>query len=115
MRHALIKRVSALTAEEVSIVIVFAPQGRDVLTDDGSLAVLAARREGFVPVEVAVEPQSFITVGGFAFGYILARFTSFDTCEPGGSGERGFGAYFEVGEGGGADVALHAGGVPTFF
>ena len=90
-------------------------QRRDMFTNNRRLAMLTPRRKGFVPVEVAVEPKFLITVRCFAFGYVLACFTRFDTGESGGSGEGRLGTDFEICQGRGADVALHTGGVPAFF
>lgn len=63
MRHSVAERVAALGAEEVTVMPVRA-EGDDVLADDGRLAVLAARGEEFVPVEVAEEAQPLVTVVG---------------------------------------------------
>ena len=77
--------------------------------------MLASWRKGFVPVEVTIKSQFLITVRSFAFCYVFTCFARFDAGEPGGSSEGGLGTYFEVGEGGGADVALHTGRVPALF
>lgn len=84
MRHAALKRVAALGAEEVAKVPVVA-QRHHVLAHDGSRAVLAPRREQLVPVQVAVEPEARVPVLGHGlarcFGEVLARGPSGDALE----------------------------------
>lgn len=61
MRHALLKRIAALRAEEMPIVPIL-PQRHEVLAHDGRLAVLALRRVGFVEIEMAEKALSCIAV-----------------------------------------------------
>jgi hypothetical protein len=77
MGHTLAKRITALGAEEVTVVPV-SPESDDVLTKNRGLAVLAARREQLVPVEMAEESQTLISI----FGHGLARllFEDFASC-----------------------------------
>jgi hypothetical protein len=61
MGHTLAKRITALGAEEVTVVPV-SPESDDMLTKNRGLAVLAARREQLVPVEMAEESQTLIAI-----------------------------------------------------
>ena len=61
VRLALIEGVAALGAEKVAVMPVRA-QRHDVVPEDRRLAVLAAGREKFVPVEVAVEAQAIVPI-----------------------------------------------------
>lgn len=78
MRHAALKWVPALGAEEVAKVPVVA-QCHDVLAHNGRRAVLAPRREQFVPVQVAVEPETRVTVLGHG---LARRFGEMFACGP---------------------------------
>ena len=69
--HAVLERVAALGAEEVPIVPVVA-QRHNVLAENGRPAVLAPRGEELVPVEMAVEPETIVSVlrHGHAWGLV---------------------------------------------
>ena len=73
----MLKGVAALRAEEVAIMPVLAERNH-VFTQDRCLAVLAARGELLVPVQVAVEAEAVVAVflGGFA-GDFFENFTGF--------------------------------------
>lgn len=61
VRHALLKGIAALGAEKVAVVPVLAERD-GVLANDGRRAVLAARCEILVPVEMAVEAKAFVAI-----------------------------------------------------
>jgi hypothetical protein len=63
MRHALLKGVAALSAEEVAIVPVLT-QGNNMLSHDRGRAVLASRSKQLVPVEVAIKTHALIAILG---------------------------------------------------
>ena len=61
VRHAVFKGITAFCAEEMPVVPVRA-EGYNVFLQDWCLAVLASWSKQLVPVKMAVEPKSLITV-----------------------------------------------------
>lgn len=61
MRHAVLERVATLGTEEVPV-MPMRSKSYNVLPEDGGFAVLTAWSEEFVPVEMAVEAEAFISV-----------------------------------------------------
>lgn len=115
MRHSLIERITAFAAEEVPVVVMFASQGGDVLTDDGGFAVLTPRRKSLVPVEVAIEPKFLITIRHLSLLYIVSSLSRLNPSNARFSGECWLGRNLEIGQGLRANMALHACWMPTFF
>src|SRR5271156_1421702 len=67
MSHALLERVAAFCAEEMTIMPMCA-ESHSVLADDRSLAMLATWCKELVPVKVAVETESLVSI----FSHCLA-------------------------------------------
>lgn len=117
MARAARERVAALRAEEVPVVPV-RPERHHVLPDDRRRAVLAARREPLVPVEVAVEPQPGVAVVVLlrlprSVGRLLAGRARRDAGQARRALRRGLRRDLKVRERSVADVARHALGMPA--
>lgn len=61
VRHAVFKRIAAFCAEKVAVVPMV-PKGNDVLPKDGRPAMLAARGEELMPVQMAIQPEPVIPI-----------------------------------------------------
>jgi hypothetical protein len=65
--HALLERVTAFCAEEMTVVPV-GPQSNGMFSDNWSFAMLAERCKVFVPVKMAVETEPLVSI----FSHCLA-------------------------------------------
>lgn len=71
--HAMLKRVAALGAEEMPVMPMRSKR-HNMLSKDGSRAVLAAWSEEFVPVEMAIEAESFVSVFRHGHARLLVQY-----------------------------------------
>lgn len=116
VRHPLLEWIAALRAEEVPVVEVLA-QCHDVFPNDGSRAMLTFRRKQLVPVQVAIKPQSVVTVVDLGLArdifQKLAIRTACDAAEALFTLRCGLGTDFKVGEGRATGVTVEAVRVPS--
>jgi hypothetical protein len=85
VRHAVVKRVTTLGAEEMAVVPV-STESDDVLTENRGLAVLTARGEQLMPIKMAKEPETLISVFSHGLAWFLveslASGAAFDAIKP---------------------------------
>lgn len=81
----MLKGVATFGTEEVAVVPVF-PEGDDVFSYDGSCAVLTSRSKLLMPVKMAVESKTLVTVFSYGLaGYFIKHLspsTSPDAIDP---------------------------------